>query len=82
MSEENCLSCEWDKLNPQGQRMIQCEQGHARTFQKIIENCHAWKEKGVCWCMGNKKELFIIPYSLESLTKIETNFCPVCGRRL
>ena len=25
-------NCKWDRLNPEGKRMIQCGQGHARTL--------------------------------------------------
>ena len=50
---KDCESCKWDvKSESQNLRMIQCGQGHARTFQKIIKDCHAWGEKKEeCrWC--------------------------------
>lgn len=81
-----CGNCKWDKLNSQGQRMIQCGQGHARTFQKTIENCHAWKEKPKekCWCEFDPDvrhgRLWIgidINYTFPSW-----KFCPICGRKL
>ena len=87
MNKKDCLNCKWDKLNPQGQRMIQCDQGHVRPFQKIIDNCHAWEEKERCWCdypvaERNNWNVSIrgpdgLPNPVWSFT-----FCPVCGRSL
>lgn len=68
-----CENCKWNKLNPQGQRMIQCSQGHVRTFLKTIENCHAWKEKEICWC---NRLAFV------SGMPAYWKYCPYCGRKL
>ena len=88
----DCIMCKWDKFNSQGQRMIQCGQGHARTFQKIIEDCHAWEEKEKCWCespLGYKRlqlHDYIVDqdglghYQMRSPENAE--FCPRCSRFL
>ena len=71
--EKGCETCKFDRLNPQGQRMIQCDQGHARTFQKIINNCHAWEKKEKCWCEIDNMDVWRYR---------KWNYCPKCGRKI
>jgi len=74
MSNRSCEDCKWDKLNPQGLRLIQCGQGHARTRQEIIEDCHAWEgNKEKCWCEIDNMDVW--KYR-------KWNYCPKCGKKL
>jgi len=88
MSKRSCEDCKWDRLNQEGKRMIQCGQGHARTFEKVIENCHAWEKKEKCWCeLKNPqsplwKYLPGYPDKKNTALPMEINFCPECGKRL
>ena len=77
MSQRSCEDCRWDvKSESHGLRMIQCGQGHARTFQKIITDCHAWEGGPKCWCeipdhvRNNAHDGYFIKY------------CPECGKKL
>jgi len=81
----DCLSCKWDALNQhlQGQRMIQCKQGHIRTFQKIIEDCHAWEVKKTCWCELSNHSASVQGYNGDGPLKyFKPIFCPQCGKKL
>ena len=85
---KNCQNCQWDKLNPQGQKMIQCGQGHIRTFQKIIENCHAWEEKKKCWCEYPQERRNNMIVSVRDMIGVgpypfwDIIYCPACGKEI
>ena len=91
MSNRSCEDCKWNRLNPQGQKMIQCGQGHARTFQTTIEDCHAWKEKEKCWCEADgQKRLQLHDYvrnqygdgNYQMRSTTTAKYCPICGKKL
>ncbi len=82
---KDCESCKWDvKSESQNLRMIQCGQGHARTFQKTIEECHAWKEKEKCWCEKVKNRMVFkgLDGGGFEINPSKVAFCPWCSRKL
>jgi len=90
MSQRSCEDCRWDvKSESHGLRMIQCGQGHARTFQKIITDCHAWEEKPKCWwcddwlAFTKESKGFPIYEVMKKLIGLnaEAPECPICGRK-
>ena len=84
MSQRSCKDCKWDRLNPEGKRMIQCGQGHARTFEKVIENCHAWEEKSNCWCIKVKNKMIFkgLGGGRFEINPSKAIYCPICGKKL
>jgi hypothetical protein len=86
MSNRSCEDCRWNRLNPQGQRMIQCGQGHVRTFPTTIEDCHAWEREKLCWCQmaGERRlQLHDFDFGVYSMRSPEIpKFCPTCGQKI
>jgi len=71
---KSCQNCRWDRLNSQNQKMISCEQGHIRTFQGIIKDCHAWGEKKILACKLINPQGQCQDWEL----KIQKNWCKEC----
>ena len=45
---KSCLTCKWNKYLVDGKQAMICLQGHVRQLGGgVVENCHAWKKKGV-----------------------------------
>jgi len=84
MSNRSCEDCKWDRLNLQEERMIQCGQGHVRTFKKVVEDCHAWEKKEKCWCVEVKNRMVFkgIGGGGFEINPSKANYCPVCGKHL
>jgi len=84
MSNRSCEDCKWDTHNSKRERMIQCGQGHARTFQKTIEECHAWKEREECWCIKVKNKMVFkgIEGGGFEINPSKAVYCPICGKHL